>query len=119
RDWSSDVCSSDLGEHGSGAPWRAYALPVVAMLALVAATLLERASKRTTPLPDAMAAQCLISLVLFSVLAVATGTAAPPASSSFWAAVALTVVVSHLGGCGSYWLCLRARSVGRASGVPF
>jgi drug/metabolite transporter (DMT)-like permease len=107
------------GEHGSGAPWPAYSLPVVAMLALVAATLLERASKRTTPLPDAMAVQCLISLVLFSVLAVATGTAAPPASSSFWAAVALTVVVSHLGGYGFYWLAVRRMSLARASSLLY
>lgn len=107
------------GELGSGAPWPAYLLPVVAMLALVAATLLERTAKLDTPLPDAMVVQCLTSLGLFGVLALTTGVAAPPAAGSFWTAVAWTVVLSHLGGYGFYWLTVRRTSATRAASLLY
>lgn len=107
------------GEHGSGAPWAAYLLPVAAMLALVAATLLERKVKLRTPLPDAMFVQCLTSLALFGVLALSTGVVEPPQAGSFWVAVAWTVVLSHLGGYGFYWLTVRRTSVARASSLLY
>lgn len=110
------VVSGDLAGH---APWPAYLLPFVAMLALVVATLLERASTVDIPAADAFFVQCMSSLVLFGVLALALGGAAPPQHGSFWLAVVWTAVLSHIGGYGFYWLTVRRSSVARASSLLY
>src|SRR5918998_470118 len=66
----------------SAAPFWAYALPFVGMAGLVAATLLERRmslkTKLETPLDVALALQCAVSAVLFSVIAMFWGGLEPP-----------------------------------------
>ncbi|MFB4315366.1 DMT family transporter [Actinomadura sp. 21ATH] len=107
------------GDLGTGAPPWAYALPVGAMLSLVAATLLERRTRPTIGVIDALAVQAGISAVLFSALALASGTLAPPADPAFWAAIAVLVVLAMFGGYGLYWVNLARSGVARVSGLLY
>lgn len=102
------VVSGDLAGH-PGTPWWAYLLPFGSMLALVAASLLER--RASTDLADSLIIQCATSAVLFTGLAAATGTLAAPPSGRFWFAVGWVVVLSTFGGYGCYWLLLRRTSL--------
>ncbi len=93
-------CVGVRGQHGTH-PW-AYTLPVVGMAGLVVATLLENKTRLGTPLGDALVIQCTASAVLFGLLALATGQAAPPIhDGSFWAAVTWFIVLSTMGAMGS------------------
>lgn len=107
----------------SAAPLWAYALPFVAMAGLVAATLLERrASLKTkleTPLDVALAIQCAVSAVLFSVMAMFWGGLEPPDSGQFWLAVLWGMVFATFGGYGFYWLNLKLSSVARVSSLIY
>lgn len=112
------VVGSDL-LRPTAAPWWAYALPFGAMLSLVAATLVERRARPGGSLLEALAVQCGVSAVLFTALAGATGTLAPPADPGFWGAVAWVVVLSTLGGYGLYWANLARTSVARVSALLY
>ncbi|WP_158888658.1 DMT family transporter [Amycolatopsis anabasis] len=112
------VVGGDLSG-GGHAPPLAYALPVLAMLGLVAATLLERRIGTTTPLGDALVIQCVTSAAVFTGLAAVTGELVPPPTGSFWFAVAWVVVLSTFGGYGFYWLALRRTSVTRVSSLLY
>lgn len=112
------VVGADLRAPGA-APWWAYALPVGAMLSLVAATLLERRLRPGGSPGQALAVQCGVSAVLFTALAAVTGTLAPPADPGFWAAVAWVVVLSTLGGYGLYWAALARFGVARVSALLY
>ncbi|GAA1118275.1 DMT family transporter [Nocardiopsis metallicus] len=112
------VVGSDL-LRPAAAPWWAYALPFGAMLSLVAATLVERRARPGGSLLEALAVQCGVSAVLFTALAGATGTLAPPADPGFWGAVAWVVVLSTLGGYGLYWANLARTSVARVSALLY
>lgn len=112
------VVGADLRAPGA-APWWAYALPVGAMLSLVAATLLERRLRPGGTPVQALAVQCGVSAVLFTALAAGTGTLAPPADPGFWAAVAWVVVLSTLGGYGLYWAALARFGVARVSALLY
>ncbi|MFE3457063.1 DMT family transporter [Nocardiopsis aegyptia] len=112
------VVGSELLRPGS-APWWGYALPFGAMLSLVAATLLERRARPGGSVVAALAVQCAVSAVLFTGLAAATGTLAPPATAGFWAAVAWVVVLSTLGGYGLYWANLARFGVARVSALLY
>ncbi|WP_344420245.1 DMT family transporter [Amycolatopsis minnesotensis] len=111
------VVSGDLT--GGDAPAVAFALPVLGMLGLVAATFVERRVKTAVPLGDALVVQCVTSAVLFSGIAFATGTAAPPPDGSFWFAVAWVVVLSTFGGYGFYWLSIARGSVTKTSSLLY
>ena len=112
------VVGSELLRPGS-APWWGYALPFGAMLSLVAATLLERHTRPGGSVVAALAVQCAVSAVLFTGLAAATGTLAPPATTGFWTAVAWVVVLSTLGGYGLYWANLARSGVARVSALLY
>ncbi|QUX21025.1 MULTISPECIES: DMT family transporter [Nocardiopsis] len=112
------VVGADLRAPGA-APWWGYALPVGAMLSLVAATLLERRLRPGGSPAQALAVQCGVSAVLFTALAAATGTLAPPADPGFWAAVAWVVVLSTVGGYGLYWAALARFGVARVSALLY
>ncbi|MFJ1765718.1 DMT family transporter [Amycolatopsis sp. NPDC088138] len=91
---------------GRDTPLWAYLVPFAGMCCLVAATFLDRRT-RVRPSPwQAVAIHCATSAVVFTVLAVATGAALPPASGRFWLAMAWLIVFSTLGGYGLYWLLL-------------
>lgn len=112
------VVSGDLSG-SSSAPAVAYLLPFGAMLALVAATFVERKAATELPLGDSLMIQCAGSAVLFTALAAGTGSVAPPDSGSFWLAVAWVVVLSTFGGYGFYWLNVRRGSITRVSSLLY
>lgn len=87
---------------GEVPPW-AYAVPLGGMAALLASTIVERRTAAATPPLTALAIHAATSAVLLSGVALATGTAVPPASRDFWLATAWLVVLATLGGYGLYW----------------
>ncbi|MEU5878459.1 DMT family transporter [Spirillospora sp. NPDC047279] len=112
------VVGADL-EAVPGVPLLAYTLPVGAMLALVAATLVERRTRPRIGLVDALTVQAGVSAVIFSVLSAGTGTLAPPATPTFWIAIAVLVVVAMFGGYGLYWINLARTGVARVSSLLY
>lgn len=107
------VVGGDLG--GSSAPVWAYALPVAAMLAMAASTLLERRWRTSESLLQVVTVQAVVAAVGYAVLAVALGGFAPPAEEQFWVAVVWLVVLSTLGGYGTYVFVSRRQGATRAS----
>ncbi|HCA88698.1 MAG TPA: EamA family transporter [Streptomyces sp.] len=103
----------------SGVVWWAYVVPFLGMLSLVAATFLESRSRRRVAPMVSLTVHCATSAVVFSVLALAAGSAAPPAEFSFWVAVGWLVVLSTLGGYGLYWLVLRRSGVTEVNTLMF
>jgi drug/metabolite transporter (DMT)-like permease len=100
------VVGSDLGGAGGSAGLAAVGL---GMLSLTAATLV--ASRWPQPeghgVSDSLVVQAVVALGFFAAVALATGTAAPPRDTDFWAAVAWLVVLAFVGGYGSYLYVLR------------
>jgi drug/metabolite transporter (DMT)-like permease len=113
------VTWADATAPAGGAPWWAYAVPFTGMLSLVAATFLERRGAGSTPPLRALAIHCTTSAVIFTGLALATGTAVPPGAASFWVAVAWLVVLSTFGGYGLYWVLLRRVGVTVVNALMF
>ncbi len=91
---------------GHGTPLWAYLVPFAGMGCLVAATFLDRRTRDRPSPVRAVAIHCTTSAVVFTALAVATGTALPPASARFWLAMAWLIVFATFGGYGLYWLLL-------------
>lgn len=112
------VTGADAGAN-SGVPAWAYGVPFLGMLALVAATLLERRSRPEVPPLAALAIQSGVSAVLFSALAGLAGAVRPPVEMSFWLAVAWLIGFSTIGGYGLYWLVLRRNGVERVNALMF
>jgi drug/metabolite transporter (DMT)-like permease len=113
------VTWSDATAPSSTAPVWAYLVPFSGMLALVASTVLERRSRVRTPPMTALAIHCTTSAVVFSGLALATGTAVPPGSGDFWLATAWLVVLPTFGGYGLYWLLVERIGVTSVNGLLF
>jgi drug/metabolite transporter (DMT)-like permease len=86
--------------------WWAYLIPFAGMLSLVTATFIERRSPVPMPAATGLTIHSTTSAVIFTVLALATGGALPPAEPSFWIAVGWLIVLATLGGYGLYWLLL-------------
>jgi drug/metabolite transporter (DMT)-like permease len=104
---------------GGDVAWWAYAVPLLGMLSLVAATFLEsRSRSRVTP-SVSLTVHCATSAVLFSALALGTGAAAPPGRWDFWVAVAWLVGLSTFGGYGLYWLILKRSGVTKVNTLMF
>lgn len=96
-----------LSQAGSAdAPAWAYALPVVAMAALIVGTLVERRLATPVPVALALVVHTTAAAVVIGVLAIATGTAAPPASVEFWAMTLFIAAVPTLGAYSLYWALL-------------
>ncbi|MGK5692332.1 DMT family transporter [Streptomyces sp. URMC 128] len=104
---------------GTGVPWWAYAVPLLGMLSLVAATFLESRSRSRVAPSVSLTVHCATSAALFSVAALATGTAVPPAEGGFWVAVAWLVGLSTFGGYGLYWLILKRSGVTKVNTLMF
>ncbi|MER7478246.1 DMT family transporter [Streptomyces sp. NPDC126510] len=104
---------------GGDVAWWAYAVPLLGMLSLVAATFLEGRSRSRVAPSVSLTVHCATSAVLFSALALGTGTAAPPARGDFWVAVAWLVGLSTFGGYGLYWLILERSGVTRVNTLMF
>ncbi|TLS45302.1 DMT family transporter [Streptomyces montanus] len=113
------VTAADAGA-GTGTEWWAYLVPFVGMLCLVAATFLDRRSSGGDVSPMvSMTIHVGTSAVAFTALAAGTGAATPPASASFWTAVAWLVILSTFGGYGLYWLILRRSGVTKVNALMF
>ncbi|GAA4332008.1 DMT family transporter [Streptomyces venetus] len=112
------VTLADAAAGGDVARW-AYAVPLLGMLALVAATFLESRSRSRVAPSVSLTVHCATSAVLFSLLALAGGAAAPPADSGFWVAVAWLVGLSTFGGYGLYWLILERSGVTEVNTLMF
>lgn len=100
------VVSADRS--GSHAALWAFALPVGAMLSLVAGTILERRirPKSLGPL-DALAVQFLTAAAVFAAISAPSGHFAPTMTAGFWAAMAWVTALAGLGGYGTYWMVVR------------
>ncbi|QWB22884.1 MULTISPECIES: DMT family transporter [Streptomyces] len=104
---------------GTDVVWWAYAVPLLGMLSLVAATFLESRSRSRVAPSVSLTVHCVTSAVLFTVLALAAGAAAPPAEGAFWVAVAWLVGLSTFGGYGLYWLILKRSGVTEVNTLMF
>lgn len=112
------VVLGDLGLSAEVPLW-GYAFSFFAMLSLVCATLIEKKSKHTVSIMDALPIQTLLSALLFTLIALTTGHTVPPASPGFWMAAAWLAIFSTIGGYGFYWLNLKIGSVTRVSGLLY
>lgn len=113
------VTMADAAAAGADVAWWAYFVPFLGMLSLVAATFLEGRSRAPVPPRVGLTIHCVTSAVLFSGLALGTGSAAPPADSSFWVATAWLVVLPTFGGYGLYWLILRRSGITEVNTLMF
>ncbi|GAB3206793.1 DMT family transporter [Marinactinospora thermotolerans] len=112
------VIWSDAASAGQAPAW-AYLVPFLGMLGLVASTIVERRAPAPMPPLRALAIHCSTSAVVFTGLAIATGTAVPPASGSFWLALAWLLVFATFGGYGLYWLLVERIGVTPVNGLMF
>lgn len=104
---------------GTDVAWWAYAIPLLGMLSLVAATFLEGRSRSRVAPSVSLTVHCATSAVLFTLLALGAGAAAPPAEGAFWLAVAWLVGLSTFGGYGLYWLILKRSGVTEVNTLMF
>ncbi|MFD4828355.1 DMT family transporter [Streptomyces uncialis] len=104
---------------GTTAPWWAYAVPVLGMLSLVAATVLEARSPTRVAPAVSMTLHTGTSAVLCTAAALVSGSAVPPADPDFWAATLWLAAVATLGAYGLYWLMLRRVGVTRVNTLMF
>lgn len=103
------------------APLWAYALPLLGMLSLAAATLWQKRTKSDASigvLPN-LWLQALVSSLAFAILASMDGDLWPVASTGFAVSVLWTAILSSLGGYGLYWLCLRRSTPTRLASVLY
>jgi drug/metabolite transporter (DMT)-like permease len=111
------VVADDMG--AGNAPVWAYALPVAGMLALSAGTMADRRAPAPAAVLDAVAVHTVVAAVCFVGYAGATDALAPPAETDFVWAVAWVVVLSTIGGYGSYLAVLRRLGATRTSALLY
>lgn len=99
------VVQSQLG--GSDAHPLAYLLPVLAMACLIVGTFLDRRSPSELPVRVVLTVHVVVTAAALLVIALVTGTLAPPASLSFWVQTLLAAVFPTLAAYGLYWWLLR------------
>ncbi|WP_226366990.1 DMT family transporter [Pseudonocardia sp. ICBG162] len=110
-------------ELGSGTtPGWAYALPLAGMLALVAASLVERTtSAGGTPLLEALTIQSAASAAVFAAPALIGAELLPPPGSLgiFTVVLAWFIGFGTVGAYGFYWLLLRRSGLTRLSSLIY
>lgn len=89
------------------------------MFPLAAATFLGNRSSTPVAASTSMTIHSLTSAVLFTALAVGTGTMAPPAGVNFWVAVIWLVALPTFGGYGLYWLILKRSGITKVNALMF
>ncbi|MEH3033543.1 MAG: DMT family transporter [Aeromicrobium erythreum] len=90
---------------GDAAPW-AYAVPLVAVASLVAATVLERRRAERTPVPTMLAIHVSLTSAVLAVPAL-SGPDPVPADPAFWGVAALLAVGPTTLAYATYWCLLR------------
>jgi len=102
-------------------PLWAYALPLLGMLSLAGATLLQKKFQPSTPLnlTTTLWLQSAASSVAFAVVAGSQGPLLPEISRGFAISVLWTGLLSTFGGYGLYWFCLQRTSAVRVTSVLF
>jgi drug/metabolite transporter (DMT)-like permease len=112
------VALTAAGDLGAGVTATALVLPLVAMLALSAGTVLQqRWSTRSRPAPPMMqtlAVQAVVTAGFFTVYAGCAGTLTPPPTTGFWTAVAWAAA-SGIGSYGLYYRVTTRDGATRAS----
>ena len=103
----------------SSAPPIAYALPVLAMLCLIAATLLDRRHPNDQPILTTLTVHSVVVAAALAVVAFLTGNAVPPASPVFWASTLFTAAVPSLLAYGLYWWLIRRIGVTSLNALLF
>jgi drug/metabolite transporter (DMT)-like permease len=99
------VVGSQVG--GSGASPVAYALPLLAMLCLIASTFIDRRRPNDLPILTTLTIHVAVVAAALVVIALSTGNAVPPASAGFWLATGFTALVPSLLAYGLYWWLIR------------
>ncbi|MHC9042979.1 DMT family transporter [Microbacterium saperdae] len=99
------VVRSQLG--GSDAPPSAYLLPALAMVCLIIGTFLQRRSAVHTGVLLTLAIHVTVTAVALLLIAAFAGALVPPASGTFWIAVAFSAAFPTLAAYGLYWWLLR------------
>jgi drug/metabolite transporter (DMT)-like permease len=103
----------------TGVAWWMYLVPFAGMLSLVAATFLDRRARTRVSPTVSMTIHCTTSALVFTAMALATGTATPPVSASFWLATLWLITLSTFGGYGLYWLVLQRSGVTEVNTLMF
>jgi len=111
------VVGSQVG--GSGAAPIAYLLPLLAMLCLIAGTLIDRRRPNDLPILTTLAIHVVVVAAALVVVALSTGNAVPPASTGFWLATAFTALVPSLLAYGLYWWLIRRIGVTSLNALLF
>lgn len=99
------VVQSQFGS--SGAAPAAYVFPALAMLSLIAATILERRSKHPTSVFVTLAIHAVVTTIALIALALVTGAIVPPSGAAFWWTSLVLALVPTLAAYGLYWWLLR------------
>lgn len=113
------VSAADLLAPATTAPWWAYAVPLVGMAGLVAATFVDRRRPRRATTAEALAVHCAVTTVLALALTVVTDAVVPPWTGGFWFAIAWMTLLATVGGYGLYWLLLERRGVTEVNTLLF
>jgi drug/metabolite transporter (DMT)-like permease len=115
---STGVALTAAGDLRAGVGLLALVLPLAAMLALTAGTLLQQrwstTSRRPTPVMQTLAVQALISAGVATAWSGATGTLVPPSGTGFWVATGWAVLAG-IGSYGCYYLVTTRDGAARAS----
>lgn len=111
------VVASQAGS-ADAPPW-AYLLPAAAMACLIAGTFIERRLPAPIPVSLALAVHTSVAAVAIGVLAIATGTAVPPASVEFWVMTLFLAAVPTLGAYSLYWVLLSRIGVTAVNALLF
>ncbi|MFJ1457479.1 DMT family transporter [Nocardia sp. N2S4-5] len=112
------VTVSDAVE-ATGVPWWAYPIPLAGMVALIAATVVQRRITARPPMLTGLAIQCCTSAAVFTVFAMVRGTVTPPAEPRFWLATGWLIVFATLGGYGLYWYLVDKLGVTQVNSLMF
>lgn len=104
---------------GSTSSLLAYAFPLLAMLCLIAATLIDRRRPSDLPILTTLAIHVAVVAVALVIVSLATGNAAPPATSAFWLTTAFTAIVPSLLAYALYWWLIRRVGVTSLNALLF
>ncbi|GAB2463832.1 drug/metabolite transporter (DMT)-like permease [Conyzicola lurida] len=108
-----------VGSQISSAPPVAYALPALAMACLIAATFIDRRHPNDLPILATLTIHVMVVALALTAIAVVTGDATPPASSTFWATTAFAAAVPSLLAYGLYWWLIRRIGVTSLNALLF